>query len=97
MPKYFIDVRDQQGVIPDEEGREFPDLEQGFQEAIATARDLIQQYVASRTPIDGTCVELRDEGGQVVATLAVSELLDHPVHPEFRNACPATAKPQRHY
>ena len=88
MPKYFIDVRDARGVVPDEEGREFPDLEDGFQEAIATARDLIRQYVASRTPIDGTCVEVRDEAGQVVATLAVSEILDHPVHPEFRNACP---------
>jgi hypothetical protein len=87
MAKFFIDLHDSNGVISDEEGAEFPHLEDALQEAKASARDLIKQYVDNRLPLSATCVEVRDDKGSTVAALTVAEVLVHPAHPEFQNRC----------
>jgi hypothetical protein len=93
MAKFFIDLHDSNGVIADEEGSEFPHLEDALQEAKASARDLIKQYVDNRLPLSATCVEVRDDMGRTVAALTVAEVLVHPAHPEFQNHCgPGTAR-----
>jgi len=40
MPRFFIDLRDQSGVIHDEEGAFYSDIESALDEAKASARDL---------------------------------------------------------
>jgi hypothetical protein len=46
-----------------------------------------------RISLDSTCVEIRDVQGRTVATLTVAELLEHPVHPVFKNGCADAAQP----
>jgi hypothetical protein len=87
MAHYFIDLRDRSGRICDEEGYEFPSLEEALSEAKASARDLVKQYLDNATPLGETCVEVRDTKGRIVAVLTVAEVLDHPVHPAFKNDC----------
>ena len=87
MPRYFIDLRDKGGMTRDEEGQDFASLEDALTEAKDSARDLIRQFIDRRTPLGETCVEIRDSHGQVVAALTVAEVLEHPVHPAFKNSC----------
>jgi len=93
MPRFFIDLRDQTGLIRDEEGAIYEHIEDALDEAKASARDLVRQYMDNRIPLSTSCVEVRDVKGRTVATLTVAEVLDHPVHPAFKNGCSEEAKP----
>lgn len=96
MARYFIDLRDAKGMICDEEGAEFVHIEEALEEAKASARDLVKQFVDNRVPLDETCVEVRDDNGRLVASLTVAEVLTHPIHPEFKNHCYDAPKPGHH-
>lgn len=87
MPKFFIDVRDAEGTICDDEGAEFAHVEDALNEEKASARDLVRQYMDNKIPLSATCVEVRNTEVQTVATLTVAEVLAHPVHPEFKREC----------
>jgi hypothetical protein len=87
MPHFYIDLRDDAGTIRDEEGASFTDIEEALDEAKATARDLAKQLISNRKPLSQSCVEIRDTQGRTVAVLTVAEVLDHPVHPAFKNKC----------
>ena len=87
MTKYFLDYRDAQGMVLDEEGADFQHLEDALDEAKATARDLVKQLVDDRTPLTATCIEVRDTSGNIVATVTLAEVLEHPLHPEFKSDC----------
>ena len=87
MATYFIDLRDDSGMIRDEEGADFATLEDALDEAKASARDLAKQYVDNRIALGESCIEVRDNGGQKVAVLTVAEILEHPIHPAFKNNC----------
>ena len=93
MTHYFIDLRDAGGMIRDEEGADFASLEDALDEAKASARDLVKQYLANHAPLNDSCVEIRNGQGQVMAVLTVEEILDHPVHPAFKNNCGDEAAP----
>ena len=88
MPRFYIDVRDERGLIQDEEGEEFDNLELALFEARASARDIAFQNIKSGRSTDSCCVEVRDERGQVVSALTVAEILAHPNNPQFRDRCP---------
>jgi hypothetical protein len=87
MPKFFIDVRDAGGIANDDEGSEFAHVEDALNEAKASACDLVRQYMDNQIPLTATCVEVRDTQGRTVAALTIAELLEHPVHPEFKSEC----------
>lgn len=87
MTQYFIDLRDVRGIVRDEEGAEFSSLEEALDEAKASARDLIKQYLDNGVALDETCVEIRDQQSRVMAVLTIAEILQHPVHPAFKNSC----------
>ena len=87
MARYFIDLRDAAGTVRDEEGAEYADLEEALDEAKASARDMVQQYMDHRLSLTATCVEVRDAQGRTLASLTVAEVLEHPVHPAFKNHC----------
>lgn len=90
MAKYFIDLRDSHGTVRDDEGAEYPQLEDALSEAKASARDMVEQYMDGRVSLNATCVEVRDEDGCTVATLTVAEVLEHPLHPAFKQRCADT-------
>lgn len=96
MPRFFIDVRDRAGLVKDEEGSIYSHIEDALDEAKASTRDLVQQYMDNRIPLGATCVEVRDVQGRTVATLTVAEVLEHPAHPAFKNHCSDDAKPGHH-
>ncbi|HEX2761321.1 MAG TPA: hypothetical protein VHM27_12440 [Rhizomicrobium sp.] len=85
--RYFIDIRDGQGTVKDQEGTVFASLEAALEEAKESARDIVRQYMTDRIPLTATCVEIRDAGGTRVAALTVAELLAHPAHPHFKAEC----------
>ena len=87
MPRYFIDLRDQAGLITDQEGHDYPNLEAALDEAKASARDLVSQYMDQKIPLTETCVEVRDDQGRKVAAVTVAEVLRHPIHPHFAREC----------
>jgi hypothetical protein len=87
MPRYFIDLRDANGMVRDEEVAHFEHFEDALDEAKASACDLVRQYMDSRTSLTETCVEVRDVLGRTVAALTVAEVLEHPVHPHFKSDC----------
>ncbi len=93
MSRFFIDLHDANGIVRDEEGAEYPHLEHALNEAKASARDMVQQYMDGRLSLNATCVEVRDHFGRTVATLTIAEVLDHPVHPAFKEHC--SDKPQQ--
>jgi hypothetical protein len=93
MTRYFIDLRNSGGMPRDEEGAEFATLEDALIEAKDSARDLVRQFMDSRTPLGETCIEVRDTKGRLVAALTVAEVLEHPVHPAFKNACGERPRP----
>jgi hypothetical protein len=93
---YFIDLRDTKGMVCDDEGADFDHVEDALEEAKASARDLVKQYVDNRVPLDESCVEIRDIDGRTVATLTVAEVLAHPIHPAFKSHCSDAPKPGHH-
>jgi hypothetical protein len=93
VPKFYIDLRDKAGIVYDEEGAEYAHVEDALNEAKASARDMVQQYMQDRISLNETCVEVRDGRGRTLAALTVAEVLEHPVHPAFKEDC--ADKPQR--
>lgn len=93
MAHFFIDLRDGSGLVRDEEGAIYPHIEDALDEAKASARDLVQQYMDNRISLNATCVEVRDVQGRTVAALTVAEVLEHPIHPAFKNHCADAPKP----
>jgi hypothetical protein len=87
MARYYIDLRDQGGVIRDEEGAEYAHMEDALDEAKASAQDVVRHHLDNQLSLNDTCVEIRDESGQTVATLTVAEMMAHPVHPNFQRGC----------
>jgi hypothetical protein len=96
MARYYIDLRDANGMLIDDEGADFDHVEDALNEAKASARDLIKQYVDNLVSLDESCVEVRDVHGRTVAVLTVAEVLRHPIHPAFKNHCSDTPKPGHH-
>jgi len=96
MARYFIDLHDARGTVRDEEGAEYGHLEEALDEAKASARDMVQQYMDGRISLNATCVEVRDDAGRILASLTVAEVLDHPSHPAFKNHCNDTPRAGHH-
>lgn len=93
MPRYFIALRDEGAMTRGEEGSHFPSLEDALTEAKNSARDMVRQFMDPRTTLGETCIEVRDTAGRVVAVLTVAEVLEHPVHPAFKNSCSEEPSP----
>jgi hypothetical protein len=94
MPRFFIDLHDQKRDSPRPGGADYPHLEDALDEAKASARDMVRQYMQDRVTPHDTCVEVRDHQGRTVASLTVAEVLEHPSHPAFKQRC-SDAPPAR--
>jgi hypothetical protein len=74
MPRYFFSIRDALGLIPDEEGGDFPSSAVALAEAEATARDLAKQLIDMKRPLSAV-VEVRDVKGALIASIPLSKAI----------------------
>jgi hypothetical protein len=76
MARFYFHVRDERGLIPDEEGGEYQGLAEALAEA--SASDLAKQYVDRRaTPLDAW-INVADESGAVLAALPLHDVFRQP-------------------
>ena len=68
MPRYYFDMRDADGLVPDEEGMELDTMKAVQQEAAQTlaymARDAIGEY--PNGPLGPMAIEVRGDSGPVL-------------------------------
>ena len=67
MPIYQFHIRDQQGLILDEDGTELPDVLAALREAMKSANEFLTDASA---PTD-MAFEITDEAGRLVLTLPI--------------------------
>jgi hypothetical protein len=74
MPRFYFNVRDGETVYLDNEGTELDDLEAAVAEA---HKDILYIYNEMLLPgaFDGQRIEVVDEQGQVVATVAFADVV----------------------
>ena len=73
--RYFFNIRDSIGLILDEEGSEFSGIAAARQEAVASARDFAMDDLRSGRVVHARNIEITDEGGAVLESLAVRDVL----------------------
>jgi hypothetical protein len=71
MPRYFLDIIDETGVV-DEEGQDFTDLVSARGEAIASARSIMREEIWKGRLLLKEQIEIRDDH-QRVATVPFRE------------------------
>lgn len=73
--RYFFNIRDKWGFIPDEEGSELSGIVAARCEATASARDFAVDDLRWGNPINARCIEITDEQGKILETLAVRDVV----------------------
>lgn len=75
MPRYYFHVHAPSGVARDHEGADFSDLEEARAEALACACDLAAERLRAIDLNARHAVEIADDTGAVLETLAVETIL----------------------
>jgi uncharacterized protein DUF6894 len=73
MPRYFFNIVDPDGTIPDTEGSELPDIDAVREEALASAREMIAETIKNGGKVDGRSFRIEDITGAVDLTLAFKD------------------------
>ena len=76
MPKYFLNIRDGEAFVPDEEGRYFPDLDHAIEEARQSARELLADQLRAGQKLDGQRIEIVDDRGRVLRQVIFKSVLE---------------------
>ena len=76
MPRFFFNICDDDGSVPDTEGMDCPDIAAAKKEAEESARDLLVHDIRSHQEIDHRRVEVRDEQGKLIATVRLRDLVN---------------------
>lgn len=68
MPRYYFDMRDVDGVVPDEEGMELATMKAVQQEAAQALAYMVRGAIAEHPngPVGAMAIEVRDDGGPVL-------------------------------
>lgn len=73
MPRYHFNLHNGLGSVPDEQGRELPDLEAARDEALKAARSIIaDEVLQGRLDLSGR-LEVTDSVGVLLVTLSFGE------------------------
>ena len=72
MPRYYLNLRQDERLSRDLEGERFDDLEQALQEAVCWARELAASAVTNDAPVRGH-VEIADDDGQILGTVPLRD------------------------
>jgi len=75
MPRFFMNIRNGRGLAIDFEGTECADLGQAKREALLDARELTADRVRSGDLVEDDCLEIADEGGNVVAMITFRDAI----------------------
>ena len=77
MPRFRFHVRDSDSdsdsLLEDLEGAEFPDLEAARAETVAASREVLAERIKAGLPLSGLQFEIRDEAGEMVATVPIRD------------------------
>ncbi len=75
MPRFFINIRDGDRLIQDEEGSVLPDVEAACREAVLAARDILSSKLRAGEEVNGQIFEITDENNIVRATFPLRDVL----------------------
>ena len=74
MPRYYLHIVDGR-MVRDEEGQEFPGLEEARTEAIASARSIMREALwEGRLPLN-ECIQIADGNGTILETVPFREAI----------------------
>lgn len=76
MPRYFMNIRDGDAFIEDEEGSVLPDVEAALHEATLAARDILASKLRAGGKVNGQIFEITDENDVVCATFPLRDVLN---------------------
>jgi hypothetical protein len=74
MPRYFFDLVGHE-TVTDIEGSELASLDDARVEAIEDARAIMSDAVRAGYDVTARCVEIRDEGGELLAVVSFTDAL----------------------
>ena len=75
MPRFFLHIRDADGLFEDPEGSDLPDLDAARSEAEAAAREIAAEALRAGKPADGRRFEIADGAGRVLAIVRFRDVL----------------------
>jgi hypothetical protein len=76
MPRYFFHLHDGDELVPDEEGRYFPDLDHALEEARQSARDILAEQLRLGQKLDGQFIEIANDDGEVLDYVTFRSVVD---------------------
>jgi ribosomal protein S1 len=76
MPRFFLNIRDGETYIEDEEGSVLPDVEAACREAVLAAREILASKLRAGDTVDGQVFEITDENRVVRATFQLRDVLN---------------------
>lgn len=76
MPRFFLNIRDGESYIEDEEGSVLPDVEAACREAVLSAREILAAKLRAGGTVNGQVFEITDENRIVRATFPLRDVLD---------------------
>ena len=74
--RYHFNIRDAKGLITDEEGGEFNDLDSARVEARASARDMVIDHLRAGELAREQRIEITDDSGIVLDSVRISFVID---------------------
>ena len=71
MPRFHFHIRDGATLLEDREGADFASVDAAREDAAAASREVLAERLQAGQPLDGLQLEIRDEAGQLVATVPI--------------------------
>ena len=75
MPRFYLNIRDGDDLIEDQEGSVLVDVAAARLEAMASSRDILAELVRAGRLVDGQCFEIMDDSGELRAVVPFKEAL----------------------
>ena len=75
MARYYFHIHDSHGLVPDDEGRELPDLETVRGQALRGARSIISDDVMQGYIDMERRIEVTDDAGALVLAISFDEVV----------------------
>jgi hypothetical protein len=73
--RYFFHIRDEAGLIRDEEGSDLPNLAAAYGEARQSARDLVADDMRRGVEVATRSIEIMDEAGTLFESFPVRRVM----------------------
>lgn len=69
MPRYYLHLKNREGVVEDLEGSHYADVSEARDDAIEAAREIMAERVLSGQQADGSEFLIADKSGHVLLTV----------------------------